>query len=242
VNLLKKLKQLRYLHPWNLDFRLKALEERVATLEYRSFNRRFYAVHQIAEYLISAQLPGDYAEFGVYKGTTFAHAYKMIAPFFEHMNFVAFDSFEGLPAPEGVDADDGYSSNFHEREFSCSEEEFLENIKAAGVDLSRVQTVKGWFDKTLVPPDTKVHGLDRVAAAWIDCDLYKSTVPVLAYLTSRLSTGSVIAFDDWRCFRNQPEYGEQRAVAEWLDVNPQIQLRELFSYGWYGMVFTVHLK
>ncbi len=242
MSLLKKLKQLRYLHPWNLDFQIKVLQERVATLEYRAFNRRFYAIHQIAEYLVSAQLPGDYAEFGVYQGTTFAHAYRLIAPYFEEMKFVAFDSFEGLPRPEGVDAVDGYTSNFHEQEFSCSEEEFLERMQDAGVDLSRVRTVKGWFDKTLSPPDTKKHGLEKVAAAWIDCDLYKSTVPVLDYLTSRLITGSVIAFDDWKCFRNQPDYGEQRAAAEWLEANPQIQLRELFSYGWYGMVFTVHLN
>jgi hypothetical protein len=93
-----------------------------------------------------------------------------------------------------------------------------------------------------MPADTDRHGLEKVAAAWVDCDLYKSTVPVLNFLTSRLSTGSVIAFDDWRCFRNQPDFGEQRAVSEWLAQNPHIKLRELFTYGWYGMVFTVHLE
>jgi O-methyltransferase len=229
-------------YPFNLRKGMIDLTDRVAKLEYRSFNRRYYAIQQIADYLISAQIPGDYAEFGVYLGTTFLHAYQNMAGFFEEMKFVAFDSFEGLPRPEGIDAVDGYTSNFHEQEFSCTEEEFLAKLKASGVDLERVHTVKGWFDDTLTPPDTGEHGLDQVAAAWIDCDLYKSTVPVLDYLTSRLSTGSVIAFDDWKCFRNQPDFGEQRAVAEWLGKNPQISLRELFSYGWYGMVFTVHLK
>jgi hypothetical protein len=228
-------------YPFNLRKGMINLTERVAKLEYRAFNRRFYAVHQIAEYLISAQLPGDYAEFGVYQGTTFIHAYHNMAGFFDPMNFAAFDSFEGLPRPSGVDAVDGYSSNFHEQEFSCTEDEFLANLSDAGVDLSRVITVKGWFDKTLTPPDTDRYGLEKIAAAWVDCDLYESTVPVLRFLSSRLSTGSVIAFDDWRCFRNQPEFGEQRAVREWLEENPHIQLRELFSYGWYGMVFTVHL-
>jgi hypothetical protein len=238
---LRRLKQL-IMYPFNLRKRVSSLEERVATLEYRSFNRRFYAIHQIAEYLISAQVPGDYAEFGVYQGTTFSHAYKMIAPYFEDMKFVAFDSFEGLPKPEGVDAVNGYTSNFHEQEFSCTEEEFIESVSNAGVDVSRVLAVKGWFDETLAPPEKSDFGLEKIAAAWVDCDLYKSTVPVLKFLTSRLSTGSVIAFDDWRCFRNQPDFGEQRAVAEWLEENPQINLRELFSYGWYGAVFTVHIK
>ena len=238
---LRKLRQL-ITNPFTLGRRMRDLQERVATLEYRSFNRRFYAVHQIAEYLVSAQVPGDYAEFGVYEGTTFAFAYQMIAPHFSNMKFAAFDSFEGLPRPQGVDAAKGYSSNFHEQEFSCSEETFLENMRTAGVDLSRVVTVKGWFDESLVPAHTDKYGLEKVAAAWVDCDLYQSTVPVLKFLSSRLSTGSVIAFDDWRCFRNQPDFGEQRAVAEWLAENPYIMLRELFSYGWYGAVFTVHLK
>ncbi|MGD8814923.1 MAG: TylF/MycF/NovP-related O-methyltransferase [Anaerolineales bacterium] len=229
-------------YPINLRKGMIDLTERVAKLEYRAFNRRFYAIQQIAEYLISAQLPGDYAEFGVSQGTTFAHAFHHIAGFFEHMKFYAFDSFEGLPKPDGIDAVNGYTSNFHEQEFSCTEEEFLENMAAAGVDLDKVITVKGWFDESLMPADTDRHGLEKVAAAWVDCDLYKSTVPVLNFLTSRLSTGSVIAFDDWRCFRNQPDFGEQRAVSEWLAQNPHIKLRELFTYGWYGMVFTVHLE
>ena len=237
---LKNLKRL-ISYPFNLRKGVRNLTERVAKLEYRAFNRRFYAIHQIAEYLISAQIPGHYAEFGVYQGTTFAHAYHHIAGFFEHMKFYAFDSFEGLPKPKGIDAVDGYTSNFHEQEFSCSEEGFLTNMTEAGVDLSRVITVKGWFNESLVPADTDRYGLEKVAAAWVDCDLYESTVPVLNFLTSRLSTGSVIAFDDWRCFRNQPDFGEQKAVSEWLAANPQIELRELFSYGWYGMVFTVHL-
>jgi O-methyltransferase len=228
-------------YPFNLRRRMKHLAERVDRLEYQAFNRRFYAVQQVAEYLISAQIPGDYAEFGVYRGTTFEQAYKSMASFFADMKFAAFDSFEGLPKPEGIDAVAGYTGNFHEKEFSCSEEEFLANMEAAGVDLSRIRTVKGWFDETLIPADTDAYGLEKIAAAWIDCDLYKSTVPVLDFLTSRLSTGSVIVFDDWRNFRNQPDFGEQKAVSEWLAKNPGITLRELFAYGWYGMVFTVHL-
>lgn len=228
-------------YPFVLRKRVINLAERVDALEYQAFNRRYYAIHQIAEYLISAQIPGDYAEFGVYRGTTFEHAYKSMAYFFDDMKFAAFDSFEGLPKPEGIDAADGYTGNFHEKEFSCTEDEFLANMVAAGVDLKRVTCIKGWFDETLVPPDTAEYGLEKIAAAWIDCDLYKSTVPILNFLTSRLSTGSVLAFDDWRNFRNQPDFGEQKAVGEWLAKNPAIKLRELFSYGWYGVVFTVHL-
>jgi hypothetical protein len=213
--------------------------ERLARVEYHGFNRRFYAVEQVAEYLIGAQVPGDYLEFGVYKGSTFAHAYKLMGNLFPHMRFVACDSFEGLPAPRGIDAAGGYTSHFHERQFACSKDEFLENQRRQGVDLARVITIEGWFEQTLTDSVRSAHRLDRLAFAWIDCDLYESTVPVLKFITPMLSVGAVVLFDDWRCYRNLPEFGQQRAVREWLEANPSIQLAELMPFGWNGQVFTV---
>lgn len=220
---------------------LRDLYNRIGQAEYRSFNRRFYAIEQVTEYLIGAQVPGDYLEFGVYQGTTFIHAYKFMSSHFEDMKFVAFDSFEGLPAPKGIDILEGYTSHFGEGQFACSEEEFLANLQEANVEMEKVVVVKGWFDEALKPESVRdsAMDIDKVAAAWIDCDLYESTVPVLRFLTTRISVGSAILFDDWRCFRNLPNFGQQLACREWLDANPQIKLRDLFSFGWHGQAFTV---
>lgn len=218
---------------------LRGVYKRIRQLEYRSFNRRYYAIEQTAEYLVGAQVPGDYCEFGVFQGATFIHATKQMSSLFPNMNFVAFDSFEGLPDPKGIDADSGYTSHFYEQQFLCSESQFLDNVRRARVDVKRIQTVKGWFNETLHKTLAESHGIKQVSVAWIDCDLYESTVPVLNYLTDRISAGSVIIFDDWRCYRNHPEYGEQLAVREWLEQNPEIELRELFSFGWNGIAFTV---
>ena len=213
--------------------------KRIEQIEYRSFNRRFYAVEQIADYLVGAQIPGNYLEFGVYRGTTFAHAYHCMAGLFGDMKFYAFDSFQGLPALKGIDVEGGYTSNFREKEFSCSEQEFVENLRNSGVKLDRVITVKGWYDDTLDPVKAKGYGVNKAAVIWIDCDLYESTVPVLQFITPYLSIGTVIVFDDWKCYRNQPTFGEQRACREWLDANPRIALAELLSIGSHGLAFTV---
>jgi hypothetical protein len=218
---------------------LRGVYRRIEQLEYRSFNRRFYAIEQIAEYLVGAQIPGDYAEFGVYRGATFMHAYKWMSYLFQDMKFIAFDSFEGLPAPKGVDARAGYTSSFFAEQFSCGEGEFLNNLCRSGTDMRRVRTIKGWFDKTLLEEKAIEYGIDRIAVAWIDCDLYESTVPVLRFIAPHLVPGSVIAFDDWKSFRNHPDYGEQRACREWLDANPTLRIQELFAYGSGGIVFTV---
>ena len=69
--------------------------------------------------------------------------------------------------------------------------------------------------------------------------IYKSTVPVLRFITPYLSQGSVLLFDDWRCFRNLPDRGQQRACREWLQANPQIELHEFVSFGFHGKAFTV---
>jgi len=225
-------------HPIQYLF-LRGVYNRIRQLEYRAFNRRYFGIEQVSEYLVGAQIPGDYCEFGVWQGTTFIHAYKSMAPLFPEMRFVAFDSFEGLPDPKGIDAKDGYSSHFYKGQFASPQEAFLKNLRSNKVKLGRVISIKGWFDKTLSPENASEHGIDKIAVAWIDCDFYESTIPILDYLTTRVSAGSVLAFDDWHCYRNHPDYGQQRAVREWLERNPQISLAPLFSFGWNGMVFTI---
>lgn len=218
---------------------LKNIQPSLEEIQYKSLsNRRFYAVSQIAEYLFGAIVPGDYCEFGVWQGTTFIHAYQWMAPLFKKMRFLAFDSFEGLPEPKGIDLKDGFSSNFHQKDFLCSKKDFLKNLEKAQVNLKKVSIVEGWFSQTLKKNEME-YRLKKIAVAWIDCDLYESTVPVLDFIKPLLRYGSVIVFDDWRCFKNNPKLGPQRACLEWLKKNPKIKLNELFTFGWHGMVFTV---
>jgi O-methyltransferase len=224
--------------------KISQLEKRIAYLENRLldyYRDRWDAISKLTNYLIGAQLEGDYCEFGVAKGKTFSYAVKTMSPLpaFKKMRFLAFDSFEGLPELCGIDKTDGYSSGYAEGDFAFSEEEFIAYLEETDVALDRVKTIKGWFNKTLVPETAELHNIKAIQAAWIDCDLYESTVPILEFLTDKLVVGSVILFDDWHCFRNLPDFGEQRACAEWLAMNPDLELRPLFSFGYHGEAFTV---
>lgn len=224
--------------------KVHGLLSRIESLENRTksyYRNRFEAIDSLADYLVGAQVPGDYGEFGVYQGTVFSYAYKVMSDLFPDMAFCAFDSFEGLPAPSGIDCANTYSSGFHEGQFECSLDDFSNRLKHASIDMGRVRIVKGWFDQVLSADLYASHGISRFAAAWIDCDLYESTVPVLDFVTTRLSTGSVILFDDWRCFRNLPDFGQQRACTEWLSANRHITLNALFSFGWHGIAFSVNM-
>lgn len=220
------------------DVRLGNAEGRLLRVERRAIDLRRYALEEITEYLQFAQIGGDYCEFGVAEGHAFVNAHELMAPSFPDMRFHAFDSFEGLPRPLGIDVQGAYSGAFHEGQFACSLEVFTGRLRSLHIPEQRVSVYKGWFDQTLGAGQPAAV-IEAVAVAWIDCDLYESTVPVLRFLASRLKPGSVVVFDDWGCYRNQPDKGEQRACREWLGDNPQLRLDPLFSYGWTGRVFTV---
>uniref|UniRef100_A0A9E7ZV79 TylF/MycF family methyltransferase n=1 Tax=Bosea sp. NBC_00436 TaxID=2969620 RepID=A0A9E7ZV79_9HYPH len=222
-------------HVRQLESRIDHLEERL--LSY--YNNRWDAVDKLADYLVGAELEGEYCEFGVFQGKTFNYVVERFARLFPSMRFVALDSFEGLPAVEGKDLGSGYSSGFYTGQFACGIDQFRANGDKAGIPMNRVVLVPGWFDASLQPGGEASQQVAKVAAAWIDCDLYSSTVPVLEFLTSRLSVGTVLLFDDWRCFRNQADWGQQRACKEWLDRNPQIRLNPFIDFGFHGVSFTV---
>jgi hypothetical protein len=68
----------------------------------------------------------------------------------------------------------------------------------------------------------KTLGIKQAAVVWIDCDLYESTVPALNFITDFVQTGTIICFDDFYCFRGDPNRGESKAFKEWLLRNPKI--------------------
>jgi len=147
--------------------------------------------------------------------------------------FFALDSFVGLPEVEGVDA----TGRFTEGGFTFGRAAFEARLRRARIPAADVHIVEGFYDESLAEPDR--IPLERVAIAWVDCDLYSSTVPVLDYLTPRLADGAIILFDDWFCFRGDPTKGEQRACGEWLERNPGISLIPWRQFRWAGQAFIV---
>jgi hypothetical protein len=184
-------------------------------------------------YCANNKIRGDYAEFGVFKGHTTIEAWKAA---YRHglseMIFRLFDSFEGLPEVGGHDT----GGPFETGEFSNSRDDFESRLKRFGVNMDRVKITPGFFDKTL-PNSEAASG---IAVAWIDCDLYESTVPVLNWLTDKLVDGAVICFDDWYTFNARPDKGEQRACSEWLEANPGFSLMPYREFHWAGKSFLLH--
>lgn len=202
-------------------------------VKFQSAFAREIALEQGMDFVQHHALAGDYLEFGVFKGRIFSAALAMAQDRSLDIHYWAFDSFDGLPATEG---------EFVKGSWKAGLDEFLHQIKRHVRDPAKLHVIKGWFSDTLIEGNPALHGLDKVAIAWVDCDLYESTVPVLDFLTHRLQDGSQIFFDDWFCFNGHPDRGEQRACREWLQRNPQIRLAPHSRFGWGGQSFVVNLS
>jgi len=206
-----------------------------------------------SSYVIKNQINGDYVEFGVWKGNSFIEMYRQIkfnseifyinnkkknihnlTNIFDQMKFHAFDSFEGLP-----DSSMDKPIQYFAGNYSADEKLFLDNIRKNGVDLNRVTTTKGWFNESLDSRCAKEIKLSDISIAYIDCDLFESTVPILNFITPFIKTGTVLIFDDW--FRNggYKDNGVQGAVLNWLDKNDDIVLQHYYSSDTRTATFIV---
>lgn len=182
------------------------------------------------------QVPGDYLEFGVFKGARLTQAYesamfmarhvnagkdpylqRMSAQNLDHMRFFGFDSFEGLPKASAIDVAEGQEGWIGEGGFKASLEEVERLLPKKGLKSGRIQLVKGWFKDSLTPETKRTLGLNSAAIVYVDCDYYESTVPVLEFVTDLLVDGSILIFDDWFLFRGRSNRGEQRAFYEWKE-------------------------
>jgi O-methyltransferase len=234
---------------------LKTLQSQLRQLS----ERNPALIERVARFVACEMIPGDYVEFGVYRGASFVSAYNALQQGFtariaqlsgnaptEHraqrealwkdMRFFAFDSFLGLPELQGVDRE---SRDFSLGQYAASEQEFRAHLANTGMEMERVAIVPGWFQDTCTIENFARIGLQKIAVAWIDCDLYESAYAILEPITPLLQDGSIIIFDDWFAFRGHPKRGEQRAFYEWRQQHPELILTPFHQEGTWRMSFIV---
>jgi hypothetical protein len=184
---------------------------------------------------------GDYLEFGLHRGGGLTAAYHLARKNkLPDMRFIGFDSFDGMP--ESTNLDRFPVQQFHRGELRCDRRTVERNLRGGGVDMSRVRLVEGWFADSLTTTTRQELGLERAAVVKVDCDLYESTVPVLEFVLPLLRDGTVLIVDDWFLFRAHPDLGQRRAVTEWLDRCPDIEVTPFMKTSWHEASFIVHVR
>lgn len=179
-------------------------------------------------------ISGDYVEFGSWGGNTLSLAYECIRDISPERHLWAFDSFEGLPEvthprdarwPSGGPGQGGV-------------EKFHEEVAARGVPRNAYTTVEGYYDKSLPPLGTNGGPVD-IALAYVDCNMYSSTVSVFEFLAPRLKHGMVIGFDDYYCYSAGDVSGERAALREFMAAHPQWSFLRYKEIHWCGTSFIV---
>ena len=131
----------------------------------------------------SLSLPGDVAEFGVYRGHTAKALDRTLERAGSDKRLFLFDSFCGMPEVSHP-LDDAWEKGDLAYPVKEVEKLFKES--------PRINIVRGYFSDTLPQyPDL------RFAFCHVDADLYTSVKECIAYIMPRLSPGGVIVFDDY---------------------------------------------
>lgn len=149
-----------------------------------------------------AELPGDMAECGVYRGAT---ARLMALAGGPERTLHLFDSFEGLSQPS-----EGDGTHWRAHDLSVSSNP----VREALADVSTpYQLYEGWI------PDRFAEVADRrFSFVHIDVDLYQPTADSLAFFYPLVVPGGVILLDDYG-FTTCP--GAARAADEWARSVPE---------------------
>jgi len=183
---------------------------------------------------------GDYYEFGIYKGYTFAHACNYAKKMkFDKMRFFGFDSFEGLPEIEGLDIT--RDMPFYKGQYCAGKEQVRKDIDGTGVDWSKAHLIEGFFNKSLNDETRDKFDMKKISVALVDCDLYSSTVEVLDFIKNMIFDRTILIFDDWNTFNKNNDRGQRKAFGDFLDANKHISAESFFSYGAWGKVFIVRI-
>jgi hypothetical protein len=194
---------------------------------------RFYC--RAFQALIYNGIEGDYAEFGCFGAKTFTQAWRARQVVGHAAHLWAFDSFEGLPqASDPRDVHLGWT----EGAMSMTEADFVATCLAEGVHRNSFTTVPGFYASSLAP-DANGRRPDTICFAYIDCDLYTSTLDALWFVVPRLCHGAVIACDDYFCYSKTHPSGERLAITEIFADHPRWRLIPYIQWGWYGMSFLV---
>lgn len=181
-------------------------------------DQKKYIFLSITRFLqINRPIKGYYFEFGSHGANTMRMAWDNFHHLFD-FTYAAFDSFEGLPEIEDIDK----MELFKKGKMQTSENDFIETVARQGLPREKLIIVKGFYEFSLTEELKQRLLAKKAAVVYIDCDLYKSTIPVLNFIKDFLQKGTIIVFDDWNCFFGDPNLGQRRAFKEFRAQNPDL--------------------
>lgn len=164
---------------------------------------------------------GDIVEFGIYQGYTLQKLIEKAEELNMGRNIYGFDSFEGLSQPS---KEHDYE-NWEKGQYAAGYEQVAAYLKLDQRPFLKL--IKGWVNETL--PSPAAQAVKQIAYARIDVDIYEPSKDCLDYLSTRLSDGAILVFDDW-CYASNK--GETKAFMDWAKSVPHLRFEWLGQCSW----------
>jgi hypothetical protein len=174
--------------------------------------RDFLDLYQLLKGVVRRGIAGAVAEFGSYEGHSGWLMARTLQALGSDKDVFLFDTFEEFPEESlGVD-----------RLWNRTHRVDYDTVRGKFADMPRVHLVRGDFTQTLATACPPV-----LALAHVDCDSYRATRHLLEQLPPRVSSGGVIACED---YGHPALIGHRVAVHECLDPNTaDVQFFSQFS-------------
>ena len=179
---------------------------------------RFYNFWFQVERLKKDNVPGAFAELGVYKGETA----EIISEMDDSRDLYLFDTFKGFDKND-LESESKADSKYNETNFADTS---LDDVKNLFTNKTNVLFYAGYFPETTVNLKE-----EKFALVHLDADLYQPTIAGLRYFYPRLSAGGVIIIHDY----NHTWSGVTKAVDEFIQSIPE-SLVELADWQGSAMI------
>ena len=196
---------------------------------------RLYALYKSVEYIVSADIPGDFAETGVWQGgSCMLIAETLVALGERSRRIFLFDTFEGHPKPDAEKDVDLWGNRAidewqrvvgddnHGKWAYVSLEDVQANLARTGYPPDRLVFVKGLLEQTVA----NTPAIGPLALMRLDTDWYASTKAGLEHLYPQLVSGGILIIDDYGHYK-----GQQQAVDEYFAAGCQPILLNRIDYS-----------
>ena len=166
--------------PWEGETNFKRLYDPIRAHTLVSPERAWMLLHLMRHALA---LPGDFAEFGVFRGGTALLAAEILRDAHDARALHLFDSFAGMPVTS-----DGEP---------FSQGDFGQTSEAAVRALVAPTGANAQFHAGFIPDTFQGVDIPRLAFAHVDVDLYQSVLDSIEFVYPRLVPGGILVFDDY---------------------------------------------
>ena len=207
---------------------IKKLQTRILSFLIRNISgdyygaaSKYYVINNIWNNIKLDSIEGDYIEFGIFKGKSLAHSFSVAKKnkIIKNRKFWGLDSFEGFPAEN--------HSFYTAKNFEVSYEKVIRQFKK----YENIKIEKGYFSEVL--SNDHMMQINKIAFAFVDCDIYESSEDVFVYLQKRMTNGGFIMIDDYTSIDNNGNTISKSFLSN-FEIN-----KNVYVFGYYsnGVIF-----